>query len=210
MGVNQPHVAMHSPPQFNAGPPTHTFYQPFDYYQNYNRSPSGSQMPGFRSHGASRGPSEGVGYGNSGGVMGMHPSESQRTEYEYGEESGVQVHPVSGAWDAGNVYPPFSGIGMGVGGAEHSSSPTCLFVYNLPDTTDETLLYQLFSPFGQIHSVKVIVNPNTTVCKGFGFVNMVSISQAQSAIQSLNGFFLGNKPLQVSIKREKQRGGNQR
>ena len=76
----------------------------------------------------------------------------------------------------------------------------CIFVYNLPETTEDSLLYQLFSPYGAITSVKVIKDLGTGKCKRYGFVNMLNYEEAYQAIVQLNGYQLEGKPLQVSFK----------
>lgn len=79
----------------------------------------------------------------------------------------------------------------------------CIFVYNLAPDTEESLLWQLFGPFGAVQSVKVIRDLQTNKCKGFGFVTMTNYDEALVAIQSLNGYTLGNRVLQVSFKTNK-------
>lgn len=76
----------------------------------------------------------------------------------------------------------------------------CLFVYNLAPETEESILWQLFGPFGAVQNVKVIRDLQTNKCKGFGFVTMSNYEDAYMAIQSLNGYALGNRVLQVSFK----------
>ncbi|THD29011.1 ELAV protein [Fasciola hepatica] len=76
----------------------------------------------------------------------------------------------------------------------------CIFVYNLAPDTEESILWQLFGPFGAVQTVKVIRDPVTGKCKGFGFVTMSNYEEALLAIHSLNGFNLGNRVLQVSFK----------
>ena len=76
----------------------------------------------------------------------------------------------------------------------------CIFVYNLAPETEENVLWQLFGPFGAVQSVKVIRDFQTQKCKGFGFVTMTNYDEALMAIQSLNGYTLGNRVLQVSFK----------
>jgi RNA recognition motif-containing protein len=78
-----------------------------------------------------------------------------------------------------------------------------LFVYNLAPDTEDNLLWQLFGPFGAVQSVKVIRDNQTSKCKGFGFVTMTNYDEALMAIQSLNGYTLGNRVLQVSFKTSK-------
>ncbi|XP_017493817.1 PREDICTED: ELAV-like protein 4, partial [Rhagoletis zephyria] len=79
----------------------------------------------------------------------------------------------------------------------------CIFVYNLAPDTEESLLWQLFGPFGAVQSVKVIRDLQSNKCKGFGFVTMTNYDEALVAIQSLNGYTLGNRVLQVSFKTSK-------
>jgi len=81
----------------------------------------------------------------------------------------------------------------------------CIFVYNLAPETEENVLWQLFGPFGAVQSVKVIRDFQTQKCKGFGFVTMTNYDEALMAIQSLNGFALGNRVLQVSFKTNKMK-----
>ncbi|XP_076307365.1 ELAV-like protein 4 isoform X4 [Tachypleus tridentatus] len=84
-----------------------------------------------------------------------------------------------------------------------NGSGWCIFVYNLAPDTEENLLWQLFGPFGAVQSVKVIRDLQTNKCKGFGFVTMTNYDEALVAIQSLNGYTLGNRVLQVSFKTNK-------
>ena len=49
-------------------------------------------------------------------------------------------------------------------------------------------------------SFQVIRDLQTNKCKGFGFVTMTNYEEALVAIQSLNGYTLGNRVLQVSFK----------
>lgn len=79
----------------------------------------------------------------------------------------------------------------------------CLFVFNLPPESDENYLYQLFGPYGAVAQVKIVRDPATNLCKGFGFVNMGKMEDAQSAIAALNGAQIGTKTLQVSFKKDK-------
>ncbi|XP_076463284.1 ELAV-like protein 1 isoform X3 [Babylonia areolata] len=81
-----------------------------------------------------------------------------------------------------------------------NSTGWCIFVYNLAPDTEDSVLWQLFGPFGAVQSVKVIRDYTSGKCKGFGFVTMTNYEEALVAIQNLNGFTLGNRVLQVSFK----------
>ncbi|XP_061525181.1 ELAV-like protein 2 isoform X7 [Phyllopteryx taeniolatus] len=83
------------------------------------------------------------------------------------------------------------------------SSGWCIFVYNLSPDADESILWQMFGPFGAVTNVKVIRDFSTNKCKGFGFVTMTNYDEAAVAIGSLNGYRLGDRVLQVSFKTNK-------
>ncbi|TWW53333.1 ELAV-like protein 1 isoform X1 [Takifugu rubripes] len=94
----------------------------------------------------------------------------------------------------------------GVGGVSvptNSNNGWCIFIYNLGQEADETILWQMFGPFGAVTNVKVIRDFTTNKCKGFGFVTMSNYEDAAMAIASLNGYRLGEKILQVSFKTSK-------
>jgi ELAV like protein 2/3/4 len=76
----------------------------------------------------------------------------------------------------------------------------CLFVYNLYPEVEDSIIWQLFGPFGAVQSVKIIRDFNTQKCKGFAFVTMSSYENALNAVTSLNGIVLSNRLLQVSFK----------
>lgn len=54
-----------------------------------------------------------------------------------------------------------------------------------------------------LSTCQVIRDLQTNKCKGFGFVTMTNYEEAVVAIQSLNGYTLGNRVLQVSFKTNK-------
>ncbi|XP_036002366.1 ELAV-like protein 2 isoform X3 [Fundulus heteroclitus] len=85
----------------------------------------------------------------------------------------------------------------------HAGTGWCIFVYNLAPDADESILWQMFGPFGAVTNVKVIRDFNTNKCKGFGFVTMTNYDEAAVAIASLNGYRLGDRVLQVSFKTNK-------
>ncbi|XP_062539131.1 ELAV-like protein 2 [Armigeres subalbatus] len=115
------------------------------------------------------------------------------------------IHPLSGRFSLPSNfsrYSPLTGdLGTSVLSANAiNGSGWCIFVYNLAPETEENVLWQLFGPFGAVQSVKVIKDLQTNKCKGFGFVTMTNYDEAVVAVQSLNGYTLGNRVLQVSFK----------
>jgi RNA recognition motif-containing protein len=73
-----------------------------------------------------------------------------------------------------------------------------LYVGNLPYTVRDDDLQQAFSAFGSVSSAKVMMERDTGRSKGFGFVEMGSDAEAQSAIQGMNGQSLGGRSLVVN------------
>jgi hypothetical protein len=73
-----------------------------------------------------------------------------------------------------------------------------LYVGNLPYSCDDAMLQQEFGKFGAVSSAKVITDRETGRSKGFGFVEMDSDDEANSAIEKLNGFSLGGRAINVS------------
>lgn len=81
-----------------------------------------------------------------------------------------------------------------------------LYVGNLPWTTTEADLEELFSPFGTVHSAAVITERDTGRSRGFGFIELDD-SAAEKAIEELNGKDLGGRQLRVNEAQDKRRGG---
>jgi polyadenylate-binding protein len=73
---------------------------------------------------------------------------------------------------------------------------TNIFVKNFGDQLDEEKLRELFSKHGKITSCKVESDENGH-SKGFGFCSFESPEEAEEAVQSLNGYSLGDKQLYV-------------
>uniref|UniRef100_A0A1B0BUU8 RRM domain-containing protein n=1 Tax=Glossina palpalis gambiensis TaxID=67801 RepID=A0A1B0BUU8_9MUSC len=78
-----------------------------------------------------------------------------------------------------------------------------IFIYNFAPETEEAALWQLLGPFGAMQSVKIVKDPTTSQCKGYGFVSMTNYEEAAMAIRALNGYTLGDRVLQVSFKTNK-------
>jgi len=107
--------------------------------------------------------------------------------------------PLAGELLAGSPIIPGAAAAAGNPAAINGSG-WCIFVYNLAPETEENILWQLFGPFGAVQNVKVIRDLQTNKCKGFGFVTMTNYDECLIAIQSLNGYTLGNRVLQVNFK----------
>jgi cold-inducible RNA-binding protein len=87
-----------------------------------------------------------------------------------------------------------------------------LYVGGLPYSVTDGRLQELFSAHGTVESASVISDKFTGQSRGFGFVEMSSGSEAQKAIESLNGTQLDGRTLTVNEAKPKARreggGGN--
>jgi RNA recognition motif-containing protein len=79
-----------------------------------------------------------------------------------------------------------------------------LYVGNLPYTVRDEDLNQAFSQFGNVSSAKVMMDRETGRSKGFGFVEMGSDAEAQSAINGMNGQALAGRALVVNEARPRE------
>jgi RNA recognition motif-containing protein len=83
-----------------------------------------------------------------------------------------------------------------------------LYVGNLPYSIDEQALRELFSRNDwTVTDVKVITDRDTGRPRGFGFVEMSSSEEAESAIRELHGFEMEGRALTVNEARERTGGG---
>jgi RNA recognition motif-containing protein len=83
-----------------------------------------------------------------------------------------------------------------------------LYVGNLSYETTDSALEQLFAAHGSVQSAQVIMDRDTGRSKGFGFVEMSSDQEAQTAIAALNGQQIGGRALNVNEARPREeRGG---
>jgi RNA recognition motif-containing protein len=84
-----------------------------------------------------------------------------------------------------------------------------IYVGNLPFTASEADIRTLFAQHGEVQSVSLPTDRETGRPRGFGFVEM-SQADAAKAIQSLNGYNMGGRPLRVNEAQDKPRTGGGR
>ncbi len=78
-----------------------------------------------------------------------------------------------------------------------------LYVGGLPYTVTDEILKNLFSAYGTVESVTVMINKITDLPEGFGFVEMSCESNAQEAILNLNGTQVEGRTIKVHEARPK-------
>ena len=82
-----------------------------------------------------------------------------------------------------------------------------LYVGNLPYSTSEDQLTELFSRAGKVDNVRVMRDMATGRARGFAFVEMSTDEEAQKAISDLHEFQLEGRGLVVNEARPKPEGG---
>ena len=80
-----------------------------------------------------------------------------------------------------------------------------VYVGSLPYATTDAKLEEIFSQYGTVESARVITDKFTGRSKGFGFVEMSSSTEAQNAIEALNGSQLDGRSLTVNEARPQER-----
>jgi RNA recognition motif-containing protein len=81
-----------------------------------------------------------------------------------------------------------------------------LYVGNLPFSTTESELREVFSRHGSVESVKLITDRETGRSRGFAFVEM-DANGAGEAIRALDGTEMGGRSLRVNEAQERSGGG---
>jgi RNA recognition motif-containing protein len=81
-----------------------------------------------------------------------------------------------------------------------------IYVGNLSWNLKDQDLSNLFTPFGEVTSAKIVNDKFTQRSKGFGFVEMPNDEEAQAAIAQLNGSEVDGRNLVVNESRPKEGG----
>jgi len=83
-----------------------------------------------------------------------------------------------------------------------------LYVGNIPFTTTEEDLREMFERHGAVSSISVITDRETGRSRGFAFVELEDPGAADEAIRSLDGTDMGGRSLRVNEAQERRpRGG---
>lgn len=81
-----------------------------------------------------------------------------------------------------------------------------IYVGNLSWNLKDQDLANLFTPYGEVASAKIVMDKFTQRSKGFGFVEMANDEHAQAAIAQLNGSEVDGRNLVVNESRPKEEG----
>jgi cold-inducible RNA-binding protein len=79
-----------------------------------------------------------------------------------------------------------------------------IYVGNLSFDTSETELQAAFASYGAVSTARIATDRDTGRARGFGFVEMANQTEAQTAIQGLNGSNLQGRTLTVNEARPRE------
>jgi RNA recognition motif-containing protein len=79
-----------------------------------------------------------------------------------------------------------------------------IYVGNLSYGMSEDELRDAFGAFGEVSSVKILMDRETGRSRGFGFVEMPNQSEAETAIAQLNGKDVGGRALRINEARPRE------
>jgi len=90
-----------------------------------------------------------------------------------------------------------------------------LYVGNLPHSTTEAELRDLFQVHGEVERVNIVTDRETGRARGFAFVEMANAGEAEKAVAALNGTQLGGRALTINeakpkVDRPRSGGGGRR
>lgn len=75
---------------------------------------------------------------------------------------------------------------------------TTVYVSNLNYKRDEVGIKKLFSRYGKIKNIKIVIDLETEKSRGMAFVEMSTVTEAKAAIEGLNGEVIDGRTLKAS------------
>ncbi len=79
-----------------------------------------------------------------------------------------------------------------------------IYVGNLSYSLSESELRDAFGAYGEVSSVKVLMDRETGRSRGFGFVEMPNQAEGEAAVAEINGKEVGGRPLRVNEARPRE------
>ncbi len=155
-----------------------------------------------------------------GGDRGRGPRRDRRDRRDRGErgERDSQAHrsireAAEGPLEEGGVFKSAAAT------AEPSEAPSIpreqtevttprLYVGNLSYDSSESDLFDLFSQVGGVRNVEIAMDKKTHKSKGFGFVEMDSVTAAEAAQKKFNAYQLMGRELLVMGAKSQRSGGD--
>ncbi|KAF7838230.1 28 kDa ribonucleoprotein, chloroplastic-like [Senna tora] len=117
--------------------------------------------------------------------------EDNTATLEEGEQDEDGPEATLSDWEA-------QGEGEATEGSEEPPEEAKLFVGNLPYDVDSQRLAMLFEQAGTVEIAEVIYNRSTDQSRGFGFVTMSTVEEAEKAVDKFNRYDLDGRLLTVN------------
>lgn len=126
-----------------------------------------------------------------------------------GHSVGVREQPIPD-YHVNPYYPVAATPGPPIQTTHNNKGPdgANLFIFHIPNHFTNLDMWHLFCHYGNLLSVRIMVEKDTGRSRGFGFVSYDSPDAAAMAIKELNGFVIGNKRLKVQHKQIRQSDNN--
>jgi len=93
---------------------------------------------------------------------------------------------------------PGNGPSALVKAAKDTSEHHHIFVGDLSPEIENDTLRNAFTPFGELSDCKVVKDPLTQKSKGYGFCSFIRKADAQTAIEQMNGQWLGSRSIRTN------------
>ncbi|XP_059452107.1 28 kDa ribonucleoprotein, chloroplastic-like [Corylus avellana] len=144
---------------------------------------------------------------------------AQQEEEEGGQKQVVEDGEEGSSWETKGLGETVASVatddgGDGWGGGEESSGKGVLggteefypeppeeaklFAGNLPYDMDSEKLAEVFNEAGVVEIAEVIYNRETDRSRGFGFVTMSTVEEAEKAVEMFNGYDINGRILTVN------------
>ncbi|XP_053171932.1 RNA-binding protein 39-like isoform X2 [Scomber japonicus] len=89
-----------------------------------------------------------------------------------------------------------------------TSGPMRLYIGSLHFNITEDMLRGIFEPFGRIESIQLMMDSDSGLSKGYGFITFADAECAKKALEQLNGFELAGRPMKVGHVTERSDASN--
>lgn len=92
-------------------------------------------------------------------------------------------------------------------GDQPSPESDTLFVGNLPFSSNEDAIHELFGPCGSVMGIRLPTDPESGRPKGFGYVQYSSVDEARTAFNELSGADFNGRPVRLDFSTPRTGGG---
>mmetsp|Transcript_1277 Transcript_1277/g.1560 ORF Transcript_1277/g.1560 Transcript_1277/m.1560 type:complete len:567 (-) Transcript_1277:183-1883(-) len=161
-----------------------------------------------RTGGASAGGGHIPGGGINGGTPGVNAGGRHVSINGANHPVAINAHP--GLHGPPTPFYPAATPGPPIQTTQNNKGPdgANLFIFHIPNHFTNLDMWHLFCHYGNLLSVRIMVEKDTGRSRGFGFVSYDSPDAAAMAIKELNGFVIGNKRLKVQHKQIRPSANN--